>query len=203
MSGRPERPNFAALGRAIRYLVRYRGLAALAYLSLLLSVVAQLMVPQLVQWIVDAVTGAAGAGAAAAAAAETAILLSGLLIVIFAFGRGLFAFSQAYMSERVSQSVAFDIRNELYAKIQRLSFSYHDRAQTGQLMIRATDDVEKVRTFIGQGLLIALQALLTVVATLVVLAFTSLSLTLVVLPILPLALGSFMLFGSRAQPMFV
>ncbi|HEY3110831.1 MAG TPA: ABC transporter ATP-binding protein, partial [Chloroflexota bacterium] len=188
----------------MRYLVRYRRSAALAYLSLVLSVTAQLMVPQLVQWIVDVVARGLPAGATAAAAdAEQAILLAGLLIVIFALGRGLFAFSQAYTSERVSQSVAFDFRNELYARIQHLSFSYHDHAQTGQLMIRATDDVEKVRTFIGQGLLIALQALLTVVATLLVLAFTNLSLTLVVLPILPLALGSFMLFGSRAQPMFV
>ena len=58
----------------------------------------------------------------------------------------------------LSQSVAFDFRNDLYAKIQRLSFSYHDRNQTGQLMIRATDDVEKVRLFIGQGLLLAVQS---------------------------------------------
>ena len=59
------------------------------------------------------------------------------------------------MGEKASQSVAFDLRNDLFAKIQRLSFSYHDRNQTGQLMIRATDDVEKVRQFIGQGLLLA------------------------------------------------
>jgi ATP-binding cassette subfamily B protein len=175
-------------------------LAALAYLSLLLSVAAQLMVPQLVQWIVDAVAGAANG---AAPDAERAIVPAGLLILLFALARGLFAFAQSYMSERVSQGVAFDVRNELYAKIQRLSFSYHDRTQTGQLMIRATDDVEKVRTFIGQGLLIALQALLVVVATLLVLALTNLSLTLVVVPILPLALGSFMLFGGLAQPMFM
>src|SRR5690242_8981785 len=188
----------------MRYLGRYRGAAALAYLSLLFSVAAQLVVPQLLQTIVDAVaSGAAIAGRPTAAGAEQAILLAGLLIVLFALGRGLFAFAQAFNSERVSQSVAFDFRNELYAKIQRLSFSYHDRTQTGQLMIRATDDVEKVRTFIGQGLLIALQALVIVVATLVVLAFTNWRLTLVVVPILPLALGSFMLFGSLAQPMFI
>ena len=197
---RRERPNFAALGRAMRYLGRYRGAAASAYLALFLSVASQLMVPQLVQWIVDAVAGAAGG---ARPDAETAILLAGLLILLFALARGLFAFAQSYMSERVSQSVAFDIRNELYARIQRLSFSYHDRTQTGQLMIRATDDVEKLRTFLGQGLLIALQALLVVVATLVVLALTNLGLTLVVVPILPLALISFMLFGQRAQPMFM
>src|SRR5436853_5748649 len=132
MRRRRERPNFAALGRAMRYLARYRGTAALAYLALLFSVAAQLVVPQLLQWIVDAVSrGAAGA----APDAESAILLGGLLIVVFALARGLFAFAQAYGAERVSQSVAFDLRNELYARIQRLSFSYHDRAQTGQLMV--------------------------------------------------------------------
>src|SRR5439155_19682150 len=140
---------------------------------------------------------------ASGADARRALLIAGGLIVLFALARGLFAFSQSFNSERVSQSVAFDLRNELYAKVQRLSFSYHDRTQTGQLMIRATDDVEKVRTFIGQGLLIALQAFVIVVATLLVLAFTNWRLTLVVLPILPLALGSFMLFGSLAQPMFM
>ena len=56
------------------------------------------------------------------------------------------------MAEKTSQGVAFDFRNEIFAKIQRLSFSYHDRNQTGQLMIRATDDVEKVRLFIAPGL---------------------------------------------------
>ena len=67
----------------------------------------------------------------------------------------MFAYGQQYNAERISQNIAFDFRNELFAKIQRLSFSYLDRTQTGQLMIRATDDVEKVRLFIGQGLVIA------------------------------------------------
>ena len=83
--------------------------------------------------------------------------------------RGVFAFLQSYKAERVSQSVAFDFRNELFAKIQRLSFSYHDRNQTGQLMIRATDDVEKVRMFIGQGLLMAAQSLVLLVGALLIL----------------------------------
>ena len=82
------------------------------------------------------------------------LLITALVsIVIFAALRGVFAFLQAYWAEKNSQSVAYDLRNDLYAKIQRLSFSYHDQNQTGQLMVRATDDVEKVRLFIGQGLL--------------------------------------------------
>ncbi len=123
-------------------------------------------------------------------------------IVIFAIARGAFAFAQTYMSEQVSQGVAFDFRNELFAKIQRLSFSYHDRNRTGQLMIRATDDVEKVRIFIGQGLLMAMQALVLLVGTLIILVFTNLKLTLVILPVLPLALILFMVFGAVSQPLF-
>jgi ATP-binding cassette subfamily B protein len=69
-------------------------------------------------------------------------------------------------------------------------------------MIRATDDVEKVRMFIGQGLLMALQALVLFTSTLLILAFTNLTLTLNILPILPLALLLFMVFGIVARPMF-
>src|SRR6266850_1325298 len=86
------------------------------------------------------------------------LIQAGLAIVAFALVRGVFAFLQAYWAEKNSQSVAFDMRNELYSKIQRLSFSYHDQNQTGQLMVRATDDVEKVRLFIAQGLILTAQA---------------------------------------------
>ncbi|HEU5315523.1 MAG TPA: ABC transporter ATP-binding protein [Chloroflexota bacterium] len=202
MRGRPrEKPNFAALGRAIRYLARYRGLAARAYFFLLVSTGAMLLVPQVIQNVIDAIVN--GVRQADPDAAARTLYFSAGLIVLFAIARGLFAFSQAYTSERVSQSIAFDFRNDLYAKIQNLSFSYHDRTQTGQLMVRATDDVEKVRLFLGQGLLMATQALVILVASLAVLSATNWRLTLVVLPVLPLAMILFGTFGRLAQPMFV
>jgi ATP-binding cassette, subfamily B, multidrug efflux pump len=130
-------------------------------------------------------------------------LVSGILLVVaFAVMRGLFSFVQSYMAEKTSHGLAFDFRNEIFAKIQRLSFSYYDRNQTGQLMIRATDDVEKVRLFIAQGLILAAQAFLLLVATLIILFLTNWRLTLVVLPILPVALVLFMVFGMVAQPLF-
>jgi ATP-binding cassette subfamily B protein len=135
-------------------------------------------------------------------AAETALLWAIGLTLLFAIIRGLFAFAQSYMAEKVSQEMAFDFRNDLFAKIQHLSFSYHDRNQTGQLMIRATDDVEKVRVFIGQGLLFALQAVVLLVGALVLLGITNWNLTLYILPILPIALLLFMLFGAVSQPLF-
>ncbi|MDQ3006758.1 MAG: ABC transporter ATP-binding protein/permease, partial [Chloroflexota bacterium] len=125
-----------------------------------------------------------------------------ILIVIFAALRGIFSFLQAYWGEKNSQAVAYDIRNELYAKIQSLSFSYHDKNQTGQLMIRATDDVEKVRLFIGQGLLQLVGAVILLTGTIIILFSTNTALAWTAMPILPVALVIFMFFGVISQPLF-
>jgi len=226
-SGKRERPSFKNLGRAIRFLGHYRNITIMAYVALFLATGAQLMVPQMVQNILDAVQRGLVAQQVAlqpAAVQAEALAKAGMtaeqlqqtlanpltpvywaigLILVFSVIRGLFSFAQSYMSEKAGQSVAFDFRNELFAKIQRLSFSYHDKNRTGQLMIRATDDVEKVRLFIGQGLLMAVQAIVLLTGALILLLLTNFQLTLVVLPILPLALGIFILFGSISQPLFI
>jgi ATP-binding cassette subfamily B protein len=225
--GKRERPSFKNLGRAIRFLGHYRNITLMAYVALFLSTGAQLMVPQMVQNILDSITRgmivqqtatlpADAQQAALAAAGLTteqfrattanpygAIYWAIALIMLFAVMRGLFAFAQSYMSEKAGQSVAFDFRNELFAKIQRLSFSYHDRNRTGQLMVRATDDVEKVRMFIGQGLLMTVQAVVLLTGALIMLLLTNFQLTLVILPILPLAVLMFMGFGMITQPLFI
>lgn len=126
-----------------------------------------------------------------------------LFILLFAALRGIFSFLQAYWAEKNSQAVAYDLRNDLYAKIQRLSFSYHDKNQTGQLMIRATDDVEKVRLFIGQGLLQLVAAIILLTGTLIILFSTNTKLAWAAVPILPIAFLLFMVFGGLSQPLFV
>ena len=224
----PSRPrNNAALGRALKYVTNYPKLTLGATLALIIATAAQLAVPQLVQEIIDTIiTSATNQGilnlpanfqalaaqrlgidlTAAQAeldAAPRALITAGLIICLFAVARGIFAFGQNFLSQALSESIAFDLRNDIFTKIQRLSFSYHDRNRTGQLMIRATDDVERLRGFIGQGLLMALQALILLAGTLIILFLTNPRLTLVVLPVLPLALIVFMAFGAIAQPLFV
>jgi len=223
----PRAPRNGGLGRAIRYLGRQRRTAALAYGALVVATIAQLAVPQLVQNMIDAVQQGAIANlifgqvpaplqAAAAqragttidqlrlnqANAESLLINAALIIVAFAVLRGLFSFIQAFMAEKTSQGLAFDLRNEIFAKVQRLSFSYYDRNQTGQLMIRATDDVERVRLFIAQGLVLAAQAFLLLIAALIILFLTNWQLTLWILPLLPIAVVLFMVFGAISQPLF-
>jgi ATP-binding cassette subfamily B protein len=225
--GGPRTPRNGGLGRAIRYLGRQRRTAVLAYSALVVATIAQLAVPQLVQNMIDAVQKGAIANvifgqvpaplqAAAAqragttldqlrlnqANAESLLINAALIIVAFAVVRGLFSFIQAFMAERTSQGLAFDLRNEIFAKVQRLSFSYYDRNQTGQLMIRATDDVERVRLFIAQGLVLAAQAFLLLIVALIILFLTNWRLTLWVLPLLPIAVVLFMVFGALSQPLF-
>ncbi|HMT19997.1 MAG TPA: ABC transporter ATP-binding protein, partial [Promineifilum sp.] len=216
-----------SLGRALRYLSGYPRLTIGATLALIIATAAQLAVPQLLQRIIDTIVTAATnqgilslpaniqaiaaqrlgldltAAQAELDAAPRAILIAGLTIVLFAAARGIFAFGQNFLSQALSENIAFDLRNDIFTKIQRLSFSYHDKNRTGQLMIRATDDVERLRGFIGMGLLMALQALILLVGTLIILLLTNVRLTLVVLPVLPIALIVFMYFGSIAQPLFV
>ncbi|MCB9076417.1 MAG: ABC transporter ATP-binding protein [Anaerolineaceae bacterium] len=195
-------PNNGGLKRAIKYLTRYKYLALQPYLFLLLATLSQLAVPRLVGHIIDAITTGVLAPNPATDPQRT-LVTAGLAVVAFAAMRGLFAFLQSFTAERNSQSVAFDLRNDLFAQIQRLSFSYHDRNRTGQLMIRATDDVEKVRLFIGQGLLFLVQAILLITGTLILLFTTNVSLALVILPILPITMILFIVFGSISQPLFM
>ena len=216
----------AGLRRAIAYLGRQRRTAAIAYGALVVATLAQLAVPRLVQNMVNAVTEGVSAnqvlalpefaqapaarlmGASVDAlqlrsdAAESLLVNGVVAIIIFAVLRAVFAFIQTYMAEATSQGAAFDLRNDIFSRLQRLSFSYYDRTQTGQLMIRATDDVEKVRLFIAQGLILAVQAFLLLIATLLILLSTNWQLTLSILPILPVTIVLFAIFGRVAQPLF-
>jgi ATP-binding cassette subfamily B protein len=131
-----------AIWRAVGYLRHHRAEAAGALTSLLLVSAANLAAPQLVRLAIDDGLGKK----------QRATLIFAVVGLIgIALLRGLFNFFQGYLAERASQGVAFDMREALFARIQRLSFSYYDQAQTGQLMTRVTNDVEQVRTFVGTG----------------------------------------------------
>jgi ATP-binding cassette, subfamily B, multidrug efflux pump len=243
-SHRTPRPKIEkqSIGRAARYLLRYRWQAILPYIFLVIATLSQLAVPRMISNVIDAVTDGVTArmilerlpeipgaflGQAVPAilefmglpeswssadlvsylettrdGASGAILAAGLAIVVFAVLRGVFAFLQSFWAEKNSQNIAYELRNDLYAKIQNLSFSYHDQNNTGQLMIRATDDVEKVRIFIGQGLLQLVGAVLLLSGTLIILFSTNARLALTVMWIMPVALVLFLIFGTISRPLF-
>ncbi len=142
--GKLNSGGLKAVGRALGYLRHYRLETAGAGLCLLLVSVANLSAPQMVRLAID--------GGLASGNVRALFTAVGGLVAI-ALCRGLFNFLQGYLAERASQGVAFDLREALFSRIQRLSFSYYDQAQTGQLLTRLTNDVEQVRTFVGSGVI--------------------------------------------------
>jgi ATP-binding cassette subfamily B protein len=184
--------------RGLGYLRQHKSITIAAYFSLLISTAGTLVVPLLIQYIID---NGLNPTNPAQSDEQLVIQFSVLMVVLAAFA-GIFTFFQGYLAEKVSQNVAYDMRNELYEKIQRLSFSYHDRSQTGQLMTRATSDVERLRMFLGQGFLLLINSFLLITGIVTVMFILNWQLTLVILPLLVIMTALFAVFGRRAQPLF-
>ena len=122
-----------------------------------------------------------------------AILLVGLARALLMVGRRL-------ISGRQALAVEFDLRNGLYAKLLRLSFGFYDRHQTGQLMSRATVDLQGVRFFLGYGLIFFFQHVLTIVAATAVMLAVNWKLALVAGAITPLLIVLAYRYSTVSHP---
>ena len=100
------------------------------------------------------------------------LLLAGGIIAVSLL-RGLFGYGQNYLAEAVSQRAAYDLRNDFFEKLQSLSFGFHDRQQTGNLMSKATQDVEAVRFFMSMGLVRGIALVMMIVAVAAILLTTN------------------------------
>jgi ATP-binding cassette subfamily B multidrug efflux pump len=182
-----------SLRRAISYLGPHWLAAIGAIVSLMLVTAANLAIPQLIRWVIDS----------GITPSHMPVIVWGALgLVGVAVVRGVFNFTQGYWSEKASQNVAFDVRNALFDKIQSLSFSYHDRAQTGQLMTRLTSDVEMVRQFTGMGLFQFVNALIMLLGSAAFLLAMNWQLALVTLTAIPLMLVVIGRFMIAIRPLF-
>jgi ABC-type multidrug transport system fused ATPase/permease subunit len=122
-----------------------------------------------------------------------ALLLTGLARALFMMGRRLIAGRQAL-------AIEYEMRNALYAKLLRLSFGFYDRHQTGQLMSRATVDLQAVRFFLGYGLIFFFQHVLTVVGVTAVMFATNWRLALAASAVTPFIVILAYRYSSISHP---
>ena len=114
--------------------------------------------------------------------------------------KSLLMIGRRLISGRQALGVEMDMRNGLYAKLVRLSFGFFDRHQTGQLMSRATVDLQGVRFFLGYGLIFFFQNILTVVSVTAVLFFVEWRLALIALAVTPLLVALAYRYSHVAHP---
>jgi len=114
------------------------------------------------------------------------LYLIGVLVLAVGAARAIFMSGRRLISGRQALGVEFDMRNALYAKLLRLSFGFYDRHQTGQLLSRATVDLQTVRFFLGYGLIFFFQNVLTVLGATAVMFAVNWRLALVATAVTPL-----------------
>jgi ATP-binding cassette subfamily B protein len=175
------------LSRITNMAWHYRARLVLAYLSFFAAIAFSLLVPRLFGASIDRlVRFDPGARRVIPLAVEpTTLALMALALVGASLMRGLSEFARTYTSESLSQQVAYDLRNLLYDKLQYLSFAFHDTEHTGNLMSKATADVEAVRRFVNMGLVRSLEVLLRLIAITSILVFLNWQLTLLSLVFVP------------------
>jgi ABC-type multidrug transport system fused ATPase/permease subunit len=113
---------------------------------------------------------------------------------------GAFMLGRRLLSGKQALDVEMDLRQSLYAHLVRLSFGFYDRNQTGQLMSRATVDLQGVRFFLGYGLIFFFQNILTIVSVSVVIFFFQWKLALIVLAVMPFMVALAYRYSHIAHP---
>jgi ATP-binding cassette subfamily B protein len=176
------------LRRIVSLALEQRGRLALALSCALGSVVFSLAMPRLLGAAVDEAQALLGQGAAHATAARLALLrLAGLLIVTSSL-RGVLTMAFGYQAEYVSQQVGYRLRLVFFEQIQRLSFSYHDRIHSGDLITRGMLDIEGTRVFIEQGLVRGAMLLMLAAASIALLLHTDLVVGALALSFIPFSI---------------
>ena len=182
-----------AVRRSLIYLKPYLILSLGAFIAMLMVTGANLVAPQLIRQLIDN---------GISVESWSGILWATLGLLAVAAVRGVFSFLNSFLSEKASQNIAFDLRNQIYEKLHALSFSYHDKNRTGQLMTRATSDVEAVRTFFAEGLLQFVAAILTFLGSGLILLLTEWRLALAALATIPPIIFIFYKLFSQLGPRF-
>ena len=176
------------------FLKKHWAMWILAFVCLSASTIFSLVIPKMLGDGIDTVLSSGRAA--------TLIIAAGIIIASSAL-RGITGYGNRYYTQVISQRVAFDLRNHLYDHLQGLSFAYFDKAQTGQLMSRATVDIEAVRTFIAMGLLQIFQTLFLAVGISYLLISLDWRLALMTLAFVPLMAYRAVVTSRHLRPVWL
>ncbi|MFN2105383.1 MAG: ABC transporter ATP-binding protein [Candidatus Promineifilaceae bacterium] len=175
------------------YMRPYHWIFLLMMITTVLPVIMELVVPRALRYVID--SGISENDMAAIWQGSAVMLAAAIVGAIATLGQGV-------CRARISQGLAYDLRNELFAHINTFSFANLDTMQAGQLMTRMSSDVDMVRAFMSAGLSLLVRALLMITGSLVMMFLIDWQLALLMLVLLPLAaalIGGLMVL---TRPMF-
>ena len=182
-----------SLVRMFHFVKPYRWQAIAASLLLAGVVISDLSIPRLTQQLIDQ----------GIAEGDTQVILTtALLMVGAALLSALFMVGNTVLAVRVGQAVGTDLRSALVRKVQTLSFGNLDRIQTGQLLVRATSDVNQVQGMLLMTVRAFTRLPLWMLGSVVMLTLTSPRLALLMVALVPLIVALIWIFMTKARPLF-
>jgi len=187
----PSGPVWPILRRLLRYMRPHALILSGVILAALATTAVELAPPWVIRWTVDH------------------LILDGQLDAIWWAAGGLLALSllqggvdfvRLYLTAYTGQRIVFEIRNAIFEHLSRLSFSFYDRARTGDLMSRVTADVDVLNNFFGRAAVIVLTNVLTLLGIMGVLLVWDWRLGLLYVGILPLIGLGMWAYARRVRP---
>jgi len=179
--------------RILGFLRPYRAALVVAYISLFIAVSAQLTVPILIGHVIDD----------GIAADDRDVILTGAFLIIGVTAvQAIFTYVRTFLFQMLAERVATDVRRRLYEHMLTLSFSFFDTSQSGQLMSRATEDVNAIRRFMMFSLRMAIYSASILIIVTVVLIREHLTLALISLAVMPILVWTSLYFSNSVRPMF-
>lgn len=157
------------------------------------AVLAGLFGPLIVGRAVDALVGQAS---------SATLLIYGLLLVAVTAVQGVFSFGQRLILVSVSRQIEYDLRNEYFEHLERMPLAFYQRHHTGDLMARATNDLEAVRQLCGPAIMYSTSTLLTASGALFFMARIHWQLTFLSLAMMPLIALVTQFLGHRIHGLF-
>jgi ATP-binding cassette subfamily B protein len=177
--------------RITKLLGSYKWLMIAGFAAAIAQMSLTLVIPRIIERIINT---------ALVAGKHHLLVTYGLVLIVVALLRFGFAVLRRITTGKVSLGIEFDLRNRLYGHVLRQPFSYFDRWQTGQLMSRATSDVNNVRMFLGYGLIFFSINLFMMAAVTVLLFLLNWRLALLSFAVLPFLLMLTINFSRRLNP---
>jgi ABC-type multidrug transport system fused ATPase/permease subunit len=188
---RMKHPNLHTFGRLLGFLRPYRWSLGISIVLAAGSQAASIGLVRITQSVIDD---------AVRPKDERMLWILIGAIAVLGLVKALLMLGRRFISGRQALGVEFDMRNSLYAHLLRLSFGFYDRHQTGQLMSRATVDLQAVRFFLGYGLIFFFQHVLTIVGVTAIMLWTNWVLALVALGITPVIVALAYRYSKVSHP---
>ncbi len=193
MSSKRNGGRLSVYRRLVGYLRPHWRNVIFAYVAMILATLMSLAVPQIIKQAID--QGVAQNSA-------SMLFWAAGVIMALAIARAGVAFVRIYFGEWMTHRVAYDLRNHFYSNLQGLPFSFHDRAQTGDLMSRATSDITETERFAGVGILDLFATVLLLGGVSVAMVIENGFLALLVMVPLARLVATAIYFGNTIRPMF-